>query len=171
MKKMPFLFFWTWIVLFSVGSGFAKKQEIVNPPKPHGKFKWLLVVRHTPYPEHTHYIYLDKYYIVLEPKNWVWLVPEGRYEMFDVFSNNGIPQVETVEKIDYKFIPLKIPNRFKPFLGTIFLKSKAPKPVNLDGNQSYNIEPATSRFWTKRSKKIKYDPQKAKVVFKIKKTK
>src|SRR3989344_7204055 len=154
-----------------VNIGFTKTPEIINPPRPHAKFKWLLVVRHTAYPEHTHYIYTNGYYALEESDHWVWIAPKGYYETFFTFSNNGIPESENIsEEI---VIPAEniIPILLKyPNLPFVFLKSKAPeshtnknKPSVLEKkNSPYSpYSRGTKILWDKTTKEAKLKPKRS----------
>ena len=60
MKRICFIF----LLPFFVVIGFAQMPEIVNPPRPTVKFKWLTVVKHdNDNGKHTHYIYTDAYHV------------------------------------------------------------------------------------------------------------
>lgn len=173
MKKLLLTVFF---VTFSINSVFAKKPEIINPPSLHAKFKWLLVIRHTQYPEHTHYIFVDKYRVLEESDRWVWIYPVEFYQSFFTFSNNGIPESENASR---EFIyPAEniMPVLLKyPGLPFVFLKSKAPKSV-LNKNKPSVLDekmlpyspysPGTKILWDKTAKEIELKPQKAKVIFK-----
>lgn len=157
MKKSVLLF----AMLLFVNTGFAKTQEIINPPRPHAKFKWLLVIKRDLYPGHTHYLYTDKYHIFQEPDGWKWIVPEGRFEAFSM-NKGDTPRPDTVIPIIFHSILLSYPEILKY---TIFLRSKASKPLNPGVDLHFNDPKKFMNFWTKRAKKIKISPKKGKIIF------
>ena len=140
---------------------FAKTPEIVNPPRPHAKYKWLLVIEHALYPGHTHYLYTDKYHIFQEPDGWKWIVPEGRFEAFSI-DKGDTPRPDTVIPIIFHSILLSYPEILKH---TIFLRDGAPKVLSTGDNPHFNDPKKFMNFWTARAKKIQLKPKKAKVVF------
>lgn len=158
MKKLLLLA--TFLVPF-INSVYAKTSEIINPPRPHAQFKWLLVVEHTFYPGHIHYLYTDKYHVFQEKDGWKWIVPEGRFEAFSM-DREDTPRPDTVLPIIFHSILLSYP---KILRHTIFLKSKAPRPLDSGNNLYFNDPKKFINFWTARAKKINPKPKKAKVVF------
>src|SRR3989344_1672400 len=100
-------------------------HQIINPPRPHGKFKWLFVVRHIGGREHVHFLYADKYKIVREPDGWTWLVPEGKNEVFEEFYPGDFqpPRPRATALIDDSFILIEYPDS-EP---VVFLRSPAPE--------------------------------------------
>lgn len=180
MKRIVFLLA---LAVFFVGMGFAKTPEtralnklsarpstygisalVINPPRPHAKFRWLLVIEHTLYPGHIHYLYADKYHIFQEPDGWLWIIPEGQYEAF-LADKGEEPRRDTVMPIIFHSILLSYP---KILRYTKFLRVNAPKPIIINDFNTlpFNDSKKFMKFWTARAKKVKMTPQKAKVVFK-----
>ena len=164
MKKLVLIVLLAWtVILVSIGNCIAKNPEIVNPPRPHAKFKWLLVVKHTLYPGHTHFLYTDKYHIFQEPNGWNWILPEGRYKAF--YADKGAaPRPDAAIQGIFYSILLSYPEILEH---TIFLRSKAPKPLIPENNFLFNDPKKFMEFWTrtKRAQKIKLNAKKAKVIY------
>ena len=161
MKKSVFLLA---LAIFYVSIGFAKTPEIINPPRPHAKFKILLIVEHTLYPGHTHYLYTDKYHIFQETDGWMWILPEGRYEIYSA-DRGEPPRSDSIASMVFHCILLSYPEISSR---TIFLKSNAPKPIAVRGVNTIplNDSKKVMKFWTARAKKFEVNPKKAKIAFK-----
>lgn len=135
------------ILLLTVFAGIilAETPEIVNPPRPTRKFKWLLVIEH---PEtFTRYIYTDNFKIVNKnyryggdwEENWSWCEAVSVEDYEGCFLNiptnvNNCPGMGG-DVAFFKFAHLKYINNSGPFyndgLGR-FLIAKAPKPLKMD---------------------------------------
>ncbi len=142
---------------------FAQKTEIIDPPRPHRKFKWLLVIEHNLYPGHIHYLYTDKYNIFQEPDGWKWILPEGYYESFSAYKGESPTVSQSMPGIFYTDL-LSYPEISKY---TIFLKSKAPKPSIPSNNFKFN-DPNFKKFWLKHKARIvELRARKAKIMFTV----
>lgn len=154
------------LLMIFVGIGIsAERPEIINPPRPTKKFKWLIVVTHiSPGLVHNHFIYTNKYDFKKRPAvEWfddetgeffatgAETVVLGQSDGQQIRDDLGWPNVEN-------FIPPWAVTVHCEALGiqsgAFILVAKAPKPVTILEQQIFGIKIYPS-----------HQPQKAKVVF------
>lgn len=161
MKKMILAML---LLVFS-GVSFAEIPQIVNPPRPTKKFKWLIVVMHiSPGPVHNHFIYTDKY--DFKKRTAAGWFDNDTSEYFAIGDETIVSGQSDGQHIRDDFGEPLLENLTPPWTitvhceamdiqsGAFFLVAKAPKPLTILEQQIFGIKIYPSR-----------QPQKAKVVF------
>ena len=162
MKKVVLLM----LFVFAGHSCFAKDAEIINPPIPVGKYKWLLIWQHSfdiyGYDQsRMHFVYTDEYKLEKTKLGDHNIILAGRFEESLSDDGNKPDYCGSMDKIRLLvYAPAETRTSISPRLD-FFYKARVRSP----NKAWFETHIFTTTFIPPTPNKNKNKPQKAKVVY------